>query len=235
MTEVTEPGGIAVSWLGRVAYEDASRLQQEIVSTDPWGGDRLLLLEHDPVFTTGRGGDPENRPSPTGPFGQVPLHRVGRGGDATFHGPGQLVGYALVDLRARGGDVHRFLRALEQGVIDLLEVAGVSGRRVPGRTGVWVGGGPGDAPPRKIASIGIGVRRGRTMHGFALNASVDLGAFAAIVPCGIEGVVTTSLAAEGLRPIPTVEDLARLASRIVPQALHCSADPDRLTAAGEAS
>jgi len=235
VTEVTQPSGVAVSWLGRVAYEEASRLQQEIVSTDPWGGDRLLLLEHDPVFTTGRGGNPANRPSPTGPFGQVPLHRVGRGGDATFHGPGQLVGYALVDLRARGGDLHRFLRALERGVIDLLAGTGVSGHRVPGRTGVWVGGGPDDGPPRKIASIGIGVRRGRTMHGFALNASVDLGAFAAIVPCGIEGVVTTSLAAEGVCPVPTVEDLARLAAQMVPRALDREVDPAAFPWAGEAS
>lgn len=218
-----DPGSIEASWLGRIGFEEALRLQEEFVAGGQAGRERLLLLEHDPVYTTGRGGNPANRPDPDGAFGSVPFHSIGRGGDATFHGPGQLVGYALLDLDARGGDVGGFLRVLERAVIDLLATRGLVGLRVPGRTGVWVGedrDGPSTgalrSSTRKIASIGIGMRRGRTMHGFALNVSVELGAFAAIVPCGIEGVVTTSLAAEGVTPVPTVAEVARDAARIVP-------------------
>ncbi|MFM7735931.1 MAG: lipoyl(octanoyl) transferase LipB [Alphaproteobacteria bacterium] len=223
---MTAGGSIEVSWLGRVGFEEGLRVQEELVGASSDEPERVLLLEHDPVFTTGRGGHADNRPDPSGPFGQVPVHRIGRGGDATFHGPGQLVGYVLVDLQARGGDLHRFLRSLEQGVIEVVAAFGVSGVRVPGRTGVWVGSADGPHAPtekpgalRKIAAIGVGVRRGRTMHGFALNVSVDLDAFAAILPCGIEGVVTTSLAAEGLMPVPTVREVARVAERIVPGAI----------------
>jgi len=215
---VAGEGGIEVSWLGRMSFDDGLRLQEESVAAGPGAPERLLLLEHDPVFTTGRGGDPANRPDPDGPFGGVPLRRVGRGGDATFHGPGQLVGYALLDFEARGGDAHRLLRALEGGLIDLLATRGLVAGRVAGRTGVWVGS-PGEIP-RKIAAIGVGVRRGRSMHGFALNVSIDLAPFAAIVPCGIEGVVTTSLAAEGLRPIPTVREVALDAARTLPRAIE---------------
>lgn len=237
MSEGSLGRGAAIrpDWLGRMAFDQALRLQEQIVASHPWAGDRLLLLEHDPVYTTGRSGPLEHLP---GGGGAVPVRRIGRGGDATFHGPGQLVGYALVDLRARTVDLHRFLRALEQGVIEILGEYGLAGRRAPGCTGVWVGALPahpaashertGD-PGRKIAAIGIGVRRGISMHGFALNVSTDLDAFAAIVPCGIQGVVTTSLAAEGVRPVPTVAEVARSAARLVPRAIEAylpgSSDP----------
>src|SRR5262249_10842845 len=160
-----------------------------------------------------RGGRDDNLPGSGGrsaPGAPIPVHRVGRGGDVTYHGPGQLVGYPLVDLRARGGDVHRFLRDLEGGLIDGLAEYGIAAGRRAGQTGVWVGG---EARPRKIASIGIGVRRGITRHGFALNVSLDLGAFAPIVPCGIAGVEMTSLAAEGVLPVPAVAEMAAVAGR----------------------
>ena len=177
--------GLRPRWLGRLGFDDALSLQEEIVRDHARHGDTLLLLEHDPVYTTGRRGKGENLP----PDGSgVPLRRIGRGGDVTYHGPGQLVGYALVDLRARGGDVHRFLRSLEAGVIALLGDLGVVADRLDGRTGAWVVEKKNQAHrAAKIASIGIGVRRGISMHGFAVNVSLDLAAFDAIVPCDIPG------------------------------------------------
>jgi len=219
-------------WLGRVAYEPALALQEGIAREHARFGDTLLLLEHDPVYTTGRGGKPENLLAARAPGEALPapLVRIGRGGDVTWHGPGQLVGYALVDLRARGGDVHRFLRDLESGVISTLGALGVVATRWPGKTGVWVS--DRDVDPRdlhdddmhagrvrKIASIGIGVRRGVSLHGFALNVSPDLGAFAAIVPCGLGGVRMTSVACETDSAPPPLEHVAALAARAFGAAL----------------
>jgi lipoyl(octanoyl) transferase len=202
-------------WLGRRSFADALAVQEEVDSEVRGGRDVLLLMEHEPVYTTGRGGRAENLPTSTVGT-QVPVLRIGRGGDATYHGPGQLVGYPIVDLRAHGGDVHRYLRALESGIVATLADHGIAGRTVARRTGVWVGG----AGERKIASIGIGVRRGVTRHGFALNVSVDLGAFARIVPCGIADVVMTSMAAEGVDPVPTVAAVAATAARRIVEALE---------------
>lgn len=221
-----------------MSFADALDLQERIARAHASLGDTLLLLEHDPVYTTGRGGREENLPRPAAGAASPPVFRIGRGGDATYHGPGQVVGYALVDLRARDGDVHRFLRALEAGVIAVLGAFGVAAGRWPGRTGVWVFGprgagsgaphAPGSGPiaspgqrhgARKIASIGIGVRRGITMHGFALNVAVDLQAFAAIVPCAIAGVEMTSMAAEGIDPVPSVEQVATTAAGVLRPAL----------------
>lgn len=216
------PGGLAWRWLGRIPYDEALAMQEEVLRERPFGGDRLLLLEHDPVYTTGRGGAAENLP-PDRPGG-VPVYRVGRGGDATYHGPGQLVGYPLVDLRRRGGDVHRFLRAVEEGLIATLRELRVAGHRRPGWTGVWVD----PNRPRKIASIGIGVRRGITWHGFALNVTVDLGRFDAIVPCAIPGVQMTSLERERSEPPPSLSEIATLAAR------HLGARVAALTAPSEA-
>jgi len=188
--EIDGLSGLRAWWLGRVPYARALALQEAIVREHARTGDLLLLLEHEPVYTTGRGGRAENLGSvPTA----VPLFRVNRGGDATFHGPGQLVGYPLLDLRARGGDVHRYLRAIEAALLDLLDDLGIVAGTCAGRTGVWVGD---TQEPRKIASIGVGVRRGVTMHGFALNLTLDLAPFAHIVPCGLAGVEMTSVAAE---------------------------------------
>jgi len=198
-------------------FDRALALQEEIVRDHPRHGDTILLLEHDPVYTTGRRGREENLPPPGGP---IPVRRIGRGGDVTYHGPGQLVGYVLVDLRARGGDVHRFLRSLEAGVIALLDDLDVAARRIPGRTGAWVCARPGDGgAAQKIASIGIGVRRGVSMHGFAVNVSVDLDAFDTIVPCDLRGVRMTSVERETGRSAPPLAVVAELATRRIAAAL----------------
>jgi lipoate-protein ligase B len=198
---------LSCRWLGRVDYQAALDLQEEILRERGARGDVVLLLEHEPVYTTGRGGRSENLPPARG-AAAIPVHRVGRGGDATYHGPGQLVGYPLVDLRARGGDVHAFLRSIEEAVLRTLADFGVAGCRVAGRTGVWVD----EARPRKIASIGIGVRRGITCHGFALNVALDLAPFDAIVPCALPDVRMTSIERERLGPPPAVPEVAEAAA-----------------------
>ena len=118
-----------------------------------------------------------------------PVFETNRGGQATYHGPGQLVGYPILDLRARGRDLHCYLRKLEDLLIDLLEEFGIEGSKVEGKTGVWV-------QDRKIASIGVGVRKWVTMHGFALNVASDLSGFLNIIPCGLSGVRMTSISSE---------------------------------------
>jgi lipoyl(octanoyl) transferase len=181
---------LTIRWLGRMAFSDALALQEEIVarkSGDLTAPDELLLLEHDPVYTIGRTPDQSSlRDASRLPH---PVVQTNRGGQATYHGPGQLVGYPILDLRGRGQDLHRYLRSLEEVLIGLLGEYGISGERRAGQTGVWVGG-------RKIASIGVGVRRWISMHGFALNVGRDLAAFGAITPCGIAGVEMTSVSRE---------------------------------------
>ena len=187
----------ALRWLGRVDYAQGLALQEEIVARHLAGdpADTLLLLEHDPVFTIGRTpdrsslGDPANLPAP--------LIEIGRGGQATWHGPGQLVGYPILNLARYGQDLHRYLRALEEGIMLGCHALGVPAERNPGQTGVWA------APGRKLASIGVGARRWISMHGFALNVSGDLPGFHAITPCGIEGVIMTSLEREGAPSLST--------------------------------
>jgi len=189
---------LQVEWLGRVPYAEALALQEARVAEVRAGraGDALLLLEHPPVITLGRSARPENllqRPDALAELG-VELHEIARGGDVTWHGPGQLVGYAILDLQARGrADVHRFLRDLESGLIDALEKLGLAAEIRSGMTGVFVAP---SAPPRKIASIGVGLRGWVTWHGFALNVDPDLAGFDAIVPCGLQGVEMTSIARE---------------------------------------
>lgn len=182
---------------GRLAYGAALALQEELVTARSRGGDDVLvLLEHEPVITLGRGARAENllqNPAALARQG-VQVVECGRGGDVTWHGPGQLVGYPIVDLAARGRDLHRYLRDLEAVLIGVLATFGLAGERVAGKTGVWVG----DA---KIASIGVAVRRWVAWHGFALNVAADLAGFDAIVPCGLQGVRMTSLAAELGRPV----------------------------------
>jgi lipoate-protein ligase B len=190
--------GIQIDWLGRVPYGDALALQHEAVAARRAGGcgDRLLLLEHPPVVTLGRSSRPENLLTPRAQLlaRGVEVHEVARGGDVTYHGPGQLVGYAIVDLAARGlADVHAFLRALEASLVQAAGELGVAAGTLPGMTGVFVAG---SAPPRKLASIGVGMRRWVTFHGFALNATLDPADFGDIVPCGLHGVEMTSLARE---------------------------------------
>lgn len=223
MSPSTADAHVDCRWLGRIGFDEAFALQEQIVRDHASVGDTILLLEHDPVYTTGRLGKSENLPPLDA---SVPVRRISRGGDVTYHGPGQLVGYVLVDLRARGGDVHHFLRSLEAGVIALLSDLGVEAGRVEGRTGAWVSTGTDQQerkteskPERKIASIGIGVRRGISMHGFAVNVSVDLDAFRAIVPCDLSGVDMTSVERETGRAAPPLEDVAELAFRRVQDAL----------------
>ena len=176
---------------GHLPYEQGLQLQERLLQERrQQDSDVLLLLEHPPVITLGRGGKASNLRLPEATLAArgIPVHWVGRGGDVTYHGPGQLVGYPIVDLTAQGHDLHRFLRLLEETLLTTLAAFGLRGRRQPGRTGVWVD----DA---KIASIGIGVRHWVSWHGFALNVATDLRAFDTIVPCGLAGVTMTSMAA----------------------------------------
>jgi len=182
-----------------VSYPDGLALQAELWEARVSGklGDTLLLLEHPDVITLGRGTRPGSLH-----FDEAALrargydvHHVARGGDVTWHGPGQLVGYAIVDLSTMGRDVHVYLRRLEDILIDVLTGFSLSARRRDGYTGVWLD------DVRKIASIGIGLRRWVTQHGFALNVCCDLARFDAIVPCGLGDVRMTSVSDALGRPI----------------------------------
>jgi lipoate-protein ligase B len=209
-------GAIAVEWLGLQRYADALALQRQAVADRIAGrrGDRLLLVEHPPVVTLGRSTQPAHLkvgPAELQARG-IELFEVARGGDVTYHAPGQLVGYPILDLDASGRrDVHAHLRNLELGLIEALEELGLPACRQPGWTGVFVDcGGPASPHPlgstsasasaarrnRKIASIGVGLRRWVTFHGFALNVSIDLSGFELIVPCGLAEVEMTSVCAE---------------------------------------
>jgi lipoyl(octanoyl) transferase len=181
---------LAVCPLGFSDYDDSLALQEALREARGCARvpDVLLLLEHPSVYTLGRGADGRDLGAAGG--GGVPIRRVNRGGKATYHGPGQLVGYAIVDLTRARLDVRAYVRALETALIDIADVAGVPACRHPVQPGVWVGS-------RKLASIGIGIRRWITMHGFAINVTTDLAYFDAIIPCGLTGTRVTSLAAEG--------------------------------------
>lgn len=177
--------------LGRVPYDRAWQLQKRLVAERRAGEipDTLVLLEHPPTFTVGRSGslanvllDSEARSSVG-----IELYEVDRGGDATYHGPGQVVGYPIVDLRARGGDVHAYLRSIEELLIRTLADFSLVGERDGHYTGVWVGG-------AKVAAIGVKVSLGVTSHGFALNVDPDFAHWAGIVPCGIQDRSVSSLA-----------------------------------------
>jgi lipoyl(octanoyl) transferase len=185
---------IDVRRLGTVDYQNAWALQRELVDARVAGGpDTLLLLEHPSVYTAGRRTLPEERPDPAGSAG-TPVVDTDRGGKITWHGPGQLVGYPIIGL-AEPLDVVNFVRRLEESLIHVCAELGLDTVRVPGRSGVWV---PADekSPARKVGAIGVRVSRATTLHGFALNCDCDLGAFAAIVPCGIADAGVTSLTAE---------------------------------------
>jgi lipoate-protein ligase B len=180
--------------LGRMTYGEALALQRSLAQRRIDGSqqhDLLLLVEHPPVVTLGRGSHPEHVVAPREFLEArgVELHEVERGGDVTYHGPGQLVGYPIFDLRGHRQDLHWFLRALEEVLIGALAHFGVPAERHRGYTGVWTAG-------RKIASIGIHVRQWVTWHGFALNVLTDLSYFDLIVPCGIPNVTMTSIQKE---------------------------------------
>jgi lipoate-protein ligase B len=192
----------AVWRLGLREYAETLELQRRLARARMAGEvpDLLLLAQHPPVITCGRGARPEHllaAPEDLRRRG-VGLYAVERGGDVTYHGPGQLVGYPILDLHGYGLDVHLHLRRIERAVIGALAAAGLAAGVSPGRTGVWVG-------DRKIASIGIHVSRWVTWHGFALNVCTDLRDFDLIVPCGLPGVRMTSLAAELGRDVGVAE------------------------------
>ena len=194
-----------VRWLGRVANAPALAMQEEAVAARIAGesSDRLYLLEHDPVYTIGRQRDRSSLGHAPLPH---PLEEINRGGQATFHGPGQLVGYFIFDLQKLTPDLHLFLRWIEDGLVALLADYGLTAQRREGLTGVWV-------EERKIASIGVGVRKWITMHGFGLNVGSDLSGFTAITPCGIQGVTMTSLSQELGREV-SVEEVAAAAKTV---------------------
>ncbi len=185
-----------------IAYEDGLRLQEEHVAAilDGTGSDTIFLLEHQAVYTIGRLRDQSSlRDSSLLPF---PVHEINRGGQATYHGPGQLVGYPILDLNPRGKDLHEHLRILEEALIRSCQHFGVQAGRRDGLTGVWV-------ENRKIASIGVGVRKWISMHGFAINITKEcLPPFFAITPCGIDGVAMGCLEDEAGRGITVAEAAA---------------------------
>jgi lipoyl(octanoyl) transferase len=179
----------------RTSHTDGLRIQQEHMDALLYGtgGETILLLEHDPVYTIGRQRDQSSLRDPA--LLPHPVFETNRGGQATYHGPGQLVGYPILDLNRRGRDLHAHLRLLEDALIRACAAFGVTAARRAGLTGVWV-------EERKLASLGVGVRRWITMHGFAINITREcLPPFLAITPCGIDGVMMTCLEAEAGRAI----------------------------------
>ncbi len=183
--------------LGLVDVDEAWSLQRALAETVTPSRGYLLLLEHPPVFTLGRNANKRHVLDPGG----IPVHRTDRGGEVTYHGPGQLVGYLVADLRKMG--VKRFVRFLEDSLIGLLGTLGVKAARQEGKVGVWAAGG-------KIASIGLRVRQGVSSHGFALNVCNDLEPFKRINPCGMEACPVTSVSKELGRHVGVEEAAGRL-------------------------
>ena len=171
-----------------VPYAEALAFMEERAAAIRAGTARecIWLLEHPPLFTAGTSADPAELINPL----DFPVHEAGRGGRYTYHGPGQRVGYLMLDLEKRGRDVRRLVFTLEQWIIATLAELGVSAHRAPGRIGIWVGDGPDEA---KIAALGIRIKRWVTLHGFSINVAPDLAHFSGIVPCGIREFGVTSL------------------------------------------
>jgi lipoyl(octanoyl) transferase len=190
--------------LGTIGYQDALNLQRQLVEDRTQGRipDQLLLLEHPAVITLGvrtRNDRTHVLASPESLAAQgVGVFETGRGGDVTYHGPGQLVGYPIIDLNPDRRDVHRYVRDLEEVLIRTVAAFGISAARIEGLTGIWVG-------DEKLAAIGVRISRWVTSHGFALNVSTDLSQFGLIVPCGITDKGVTSMEQLLSRPIPMVE------------------------------
>lgn len=223
--------------LGPTPYRDGLRIQEGLVaaigaargeaSRDEGAGaegtgacnDWLLFPDHPSVLTVGRSPSDGNIRVPREALEArgIEVFEVARGGDVTWHGPGQLVGYTLCDLDAYGHDLHRFLRDLEEGLLTALRTWGIAGRRVAGRTGIWVG-------EEKIASIGVAVRRWVTYHGFALNVSSDLSGFELIHPCGLHGIRMTTVARRAGAGAPTLEEARHITASAVARQLGY-ADP----------
>jgi lipoyl(octanoyl) transferase len=203
-----------VRWLGRMNFADALALQEKIVAqkrNETNVADTILLLEHDPVYTIGR--TPDQTSLRGASHLPHPFFQINRGGQATYHGPGQLMGYPIIDLRNYSQDLHKYLRWIEGLLIEFLGAFEIEAQRREGLTGVWV-------QERKIASIGVGVRHWITMHGFALNVCGDLSPFDQITPCGISNVAMTSIETETRRSVSVIEVAAafeKLIARKVPE------------------
>lgn len=216
------------AWLGRVDYEDGLALQKKLVAERQAGTstDALILLEHPVTYTIGRSGGEANLLVPEEEVrargGSV--HRVDRGGDITYHGPGQLVGYPILDLNDHYRDVHRYLRDLEEVLIRLLGDYGLCAERVAGLSGVWVG-------MDKMAAMGVHVSRWVTSHGFALNVTTELDDFSRIVPCGIRDRGVTSMARLLGRPIG-LDDVATKAAARFAEVFELTWQPDRWVPVG---
>ena len=175
-----------------VSYQEALAFMEQRVADIRAGHAQecVWLLEHPPLFTAGTSADPAELTNPQG----FPVFEAGRGGRYTYHGPGQRVGYVMLDLEKRGKDIRCFVHSLEGWMIDALAELGVAAHRAPGRIGIWVGEGSAEA---KIGALGVRVKRWVTLHGFSLNVAPDLSHFSGIVPCGIAEFGVTSLAALG--------------------------------------
>lgn len=190
------------TFLGLISYADGLRLQEVAVEglRSGEGTEQLLLLEHPHVFTLGRGADSAHILADQTRLqsNSVEVHETGRGGDVTYHGPGQLVGYPIINLKPDRCDVHRYVRDIEEVLIRTIAEFGVAGTRIAGLTGVWVGN-------EKIGAIGVRIARWITSHGFALNVNTDLSYFEMIVPCGITDKGVTSLSRLVGRGIDTRE------------------------------
>jgi len=211
------PRPITTRWLGRVGYTEGLALQQRLVVERREGKieDTLLLLEHPPVITLGRNSDPAHVLEDGEGLRSkgIEVHEIGRGGDVTYHGPGQLVGYPIVKLEEGEKDAHAYLRNLEAGLIDMAAHYAVRARRVPGLTGIWVG-------DEKLAAIGVRLSSGWiTSHGFAFNVATDLDGFSSIVPCGIRDKGVTSLE-RLLADCPSIDEVAAVAAREIPAAVE---------------
>jgi lipoyl(octanoyl) transferase len=200
---------LQVRRLGRVPYARGLELQQELVAQRQAGRipDQLLLLEHDPVFTLGRNARAANVLLPAGTLRErgFEVFETGRGGDVTYHGPGQVVGYPILELPPDRRDVHRYVRDLEEVMLRTCADYGLQASRVEGLTGAWLG-------DEKIGAIGVRIARWVTSHGFAFNVGTDLQAFELIVPCGIRGRGVTSLERRLGRTLPLEEVMDRIAA-----------------------
>jgi len=228
------PRDLWVIRLGQLPYADVLDLQRWVARARIAGDipqDVLLLVEHPPVVTLGRTAKSAHLLSSPDALHErgVEVFEVERGGDVTFHGPGQLVGYPIIDLKRHKQDLHWYLRQVEEALIRALAYCGIGAERNPGRTGVWTHG-------RKIASIGVHARDWVTWHGFALNVTTDLSYFNLIVPCGIDGVVMTSIVREvedGAINLAVVEEMV---ARAFGEVFALEAKPvsrDTLTATSE--
>jgi lipoyl(octanoyl) transferase len=187
---------LRVRRLGLAQYEPVwRRMQAYTDQRDEGSADELWLVQHPPVFTQGQAGKAEHVLAP----GDIPIIQVDRGGQVTYHGPGQIVAYPLVDIGRKGIGVRDFVCRIEESIIRVLEHYGVSGERIAGAPGIYVGG-------AKIASLGLRVRRGRSFHGLAFNIDMDLEPFQRINPCGYAGLQVTQLSAFAAAPLDEVED-----------------------------